>query len=65
MVGLDDVLIEVEITPDRGYEMSLRGMARELSYAYESAYTDPAADRRAGRDGRAGVPGAGGRHRRL
>ncbi len=43
VVGLDDVLIEVEITPDRGYEMSLRGMARELSYAYESAYTDPAA----------------------
>ena len=42
MVGLDDVLIEVEITPDRGYEMSLRGMARELSYAYDSAYTDPA-----------------------
>ena len=42
VVGLDDVLIDVEITPDRGYEMSLRGMARELSYAFRSAYTDPA-----------------------
>jgi phenylalanyl-tRNA synthetase beta chain len=42
VVGLDDVLIEVEITPDRGYELSLRGMARELSHAYDSAYTDPA-----------------------
>ncbi|GAA0499460.1 phenylalanine--tRNA ligase beta subunit [Paractinoplanes deccanensis] len=42
-VGLDDVLVEVEITPDRGYEMSLRGMARELSYAFSAAYTDPAA----------------------
>jgi phenylalanyl-tRNA synthetase beta chain len=42
IIGLDDVLVEVEITPDRGYEMSMRGMARELSYAYESAYTDPA-----------------------
>ncbi|MEV7626729.1 phenylalanine--tRNA ligase subunit beta [Actinoplanes sp. NPDC089786] len=42
VVGLDDVLVEVEITPDRGYEMSLRGMARELSYAYKSAYSDPA-----------------------
>ena len=41
LIGLDDVLVEVEITPDRGYEMSVRGMARELSYAYESAYTDP------------------------
>ena len=42
VVGLDDVLVEVEITPDRGYEMSVRGMARELSYAFETAYTDPA-----------------------
>ena len=42
VVGLSEVLVEVEITPDRGYEMSVRGMARELSYAYESAYTDPA-----------------------
>ena len=43
VVGLDDVLVEVEITPDRGYEMSVRGMARELSYAFDAAYTDPAA----------------------
>src|SRR5919112_2968412 len=32
VIGLTDVLVHVEITPDRGYEMSLRGMARELSY---------------------------------
>jgi phenylalanyl-tRNA synthetase beta chain len=43
VVGLDDVVVEVEITPDRGYEMSLRGLARELSYAFEAAFTDPAA----------------------
>src|SRR4051794_28527453 len=43
IVGLDDMVIEVELTPDRGYEMSLRGIARELSYAYASAYTDPGA----------------------
>ncbi|MGX6601243.1 phenylalanine--tRNA ligase subunit beta [Micromonosporaceae bacterium Da 78-11] len=42
VVGLDDVVVEVEITPDRGYEMSLRGIARELSYAFSAAYTDPA-----------------------
>src|SRR5690349_17448219 len=42
-VGLDDVLVEVEITPDRGYEMSVRGLARELSYAFDAAFTDPAA----------------------
>src|SRR4030095_2274243 len=39
LVGLDDVVVEVEITPDRGYEMSLRGLARELSYAFDAAYT--------------------------
>jgi phenylalanyl-tRNA synthetase beta chain len=43
VVGLDDVIVEVEITPDRGYEMSVRGMARELSHAFSSAYTDPGA----------------------
>jgi phenylalanyl-tRNA synthetase beta chain len=41
-VGLDDVLLDVEITPDRGYQMSLRGLARELSYAFDAAFTDPA-----------------------
>jgi phenylalanyl-tRNA synthetase beta chain len=41
VIGLDDVVVEVEITPDRGYEMSVRGLARELSYAYDGAFTDP------------------------
>jgi phenylalanyl-tRNA synthetase beta chain len=41
VLGLDDVVLEVEITPDRGYEMSVRGLARELSYSFSSAYTDP------------------------
>ena len=41
-VGLDDVLVDVDITPDRGYQMSLRGLARELSYAFDAAFTDPA-----------------------
>jgi phenylalanyl-tRNA synthetase beta chain len=34
VVGLDDVVLELEITPDRGYAMSVRGIARELSHAY-------------------------------
>ncbi|MFI5496275.1 phenylalanine--tRNA ligase subunit beta [Actinoplanes sp. NPDC051859] len=41
LVGLDDVIIDMEITPDRGYQMSVRGVARELAYAYGVAYTDP------------------------
>ncbi|GGN45092.1 phenylalanyl-tRNA synthetase beta chain [Actinoplanes campanulatus] len=41
VVGLDEVLIEVEITPDRGYEMSVRGIARELSTYFGVPFTDP------------------------
>jgi phenylalanyl-tRNA synthetase beta chain len=41
VLGLDEVVVEVEITSDRGYEMSVRGLARELSYSFSSAYTDP------------------------
>ncbi|GIE89246.1 phenylalanine--tRNA ligase subunit beta [Actinoplanes regularis] len=43
VVGLNDVLVDVEITPDRGYEMSVRGIARELATHFGVAYTDPAA----------------------
>jgi phenylalanyl-tRNA synthetase beta chain len=42
IVGLDEVLIEVEITPDRGYEMSVRGIARELATYFDVPFTDPA-----------------------
>jgi phenylalanyl-tRNA synthetase beta chain len=41
IVGLDDVVVDVEITPDRGYQMSVRGLARELAQAFGVAYTDP------------------------
>ncbi|WP_406068378.1 phenylalanine--tRNA ligase subunit beta [Micromonospora sp. NBC_01638] len=42
VVGLDDVLLELEITPDRGYALSLRGLARELSHAFDVPLRDPA-----------------------
>ncbi|SDT79738.1 phenylalanine--tRNA ligase subunit beta [Actinoplanes derwentensis] len=42
VVGLDEVLIEVEITPDRGYEMSVRGIARELSTYFNVGFVDVA-----------------------
>jgi phenylalanyl-tRNA synthetase beta chain len=41
VVGLDDVVLELEITPDRGYAMSVRGIARELSHAFDALFTDP------------------------
>jgi len=40
-VGLDDVIFELEITPDRGYAMSVRGIARELSHAFDVPFRDP------------------------
>ncbi|MBB5873184.1 phenylalanyl-tRNA synthetase beta chain [Allocatelliglobosispora scoriae] len=42
VVGLDETIIEVEITPDRGYQMSVRGLARELAQSFGVAFTDPA-----------------------
>ncbi|MFY1599437.1 phenylalanine--tRNA ligase subunit beta [Micromonospora sp. WMMD737] len=41
VVGLDDVVVDVEITPDRGYAMSVRGLARELSHALGVPFRDP------------------------
>ncbi|HEY5881127.1 MAG TPA: phenylalanine--tRNA ligase subunit beta, partial [Nakamurella sp.] len=41
IIGADDVVIELAITPDRGYALSLRGLARELAAAYEMPFADP------------------------
>jgi phenylalanyl-tRNA synthetase beta chain len=42
LLGLDDVVFHLAITPDRGYCLSIRGMAREIANAYDLAYVDPA-----------------------
>jgi phenylalanyl-tRNA synthetase beta chain len=42
LLGLDDVVFHLAITPDRGYCLSVRGMARELANAYDLDYVDPA-----------------------
>ncbi|MEU6206506.1 phenylalanine--tRNA ligase subunit beta [Micromonospora musae] len=41
VVGLDEIVLELEITPDRGYGLSLRGLARELSHAFGVPFRDP------------------------
>lgn len=41
VVGLDEVVLELDITPDRGYALSLRGLARELSHAFGVPFRDP------------------------
>ena len=68
--GLRDDVLDITVTPDRGYAVSIRGVARELATAYEVPYTDPASTFVPGEDasgpeednnaGRAGAgPGAG------
>ena len=43
LLGLDDVAVDVNVTPDRGYALSVRGIAREYSHATGAAFRDPAA----------------------
>ncbi len=42
VLGLDDVVFHLAITPDRGYCMSVRGLAREIACAYDLDFIDPA-----------------------
>ena len=42
LLGLDDVAVDVNVTPDRGYALSIRGMAREYALATGAAFADPA-----------------------
>ncbi|MFE3222870.1 phenylalanine--tRNA ligase subunit beta [Nocardia sp. NPDC059228] len=42
LLGLDDTVIELAITPDRGYAFSARGLARELACGFDLEYGDPA-----------------------
>src|SRR5947209_2165427 len=41
-LSLRDAVLDIEVTPDRGYTMSVRGVARELAIAYAVDYDDPA-----------------------
>ena len=41
VLGLDDVVFDLAITPDRGYCLSIRGLAREIACAYDLEYVDP------------------------
>jgi phenylalanyl-tRNA synthetase beta chain len=43
LLGLADEVVEVTVTPDRGYCLSMRGMAREYAHATGGTLRDPAA----------------------
>ncbi|HPX38070.1 MAG TPA: phenylalanine--tRNA ligase subunit beta [Mycobacterium sp.] len=42
VLGLGDVVFDLAVTPDRGYGMSIRGIAREIACAYDLNFVDPA-----------------------
>ncbi|OPE47770.1 phenylalanine--tRNA ligase subunit beta, partial [Mycolicibacterium diernhoferi] len=42
VLGLDDVVFHLAITPDRGYCLSMRGMARDIACALDLDFVDPA-----------------------
>ncbi|WP_199040812.1 phenylalanine--tRNA ligase subunit beta [Glycomyces salinus] len=43
LLGLDEIVFELAITPDMGYCFSMRGVAREVAHQLGAAFTDPAA----------------------
>ena len=42
LLGLDDFAVEINVTPDRGYAFSIRGVAREYSHSTGATFRDPA-----------------------
>ncbi|GAA4804061.1 phenylalanine--tRNA ligase subunit beta [Actinomycetospora chlora] len=42
LLGLGDAVLDIAVTPDRGYCLSVRGLARELACALDLPYGDPA-----------------------
>ena len=43
LLGLRDEVLDIAITPDRGYALSMRGIGREAAIAFDLPYTDPGA----------------------
>jgi phenylalanyl-tRNA synthetase beta chain len=42
LLGLNDQILDVAVTPDRGYALAMRGLARELATAFGVDFRDPA-----------------------
>ncbi|WP_029291125.1 phenylalanine--tRNA ligase subunit beta [Cellulomonas sp. HZM] len=41
LLGLGEEVLEINVTPDRGYCFSMRGVAREFSHSTGASFTDP------------------------
>jgi phenylalanyl-tRNA synthetase beta chain len=42
LAGMRDEVLDISLTPDRGYAASIRGIARDLSIVFDVAFHDPA-----------------------
>ncbi len=42
VLGLDDVVLDLEVNPDRAYALSIRGVARDAAIAFGVPFHDPA-----------------------
>jgi phenylalanyl-tRNA synthetase beta chain len=42
VLELNDVIFDIAVNPDRGYALSIRGLAREIAGAFNVKYSDPA-----------------------
>ncbi|MGQ0464123.1 MAG: phenylalanine--tRNA ligase subunit beta [Sporichthyaceae bacterium] len=42
VLGLDEEVLDIAVTPDRGYALSIRGVAREVATAFGVPFLDPA-----------------------
>jgi phenylalanyl-tRNA synthetase beta chain len=47
LLDLADEILDIAVTPDRGYALSVRGIAREAATAFALPFTDPGAPRSA------------------
>ena len=48
LLGIPDSVLDIAVTPDRGYCLSVRGVAREAATAFDVEYRDPADPTRLG-----------------
>jgi phenylalanyl-tRNA synthetase beta chain len=55
VLGLRDEVLDIAVNPDRGYALSIRGVAREAGIAFRAEFTDPA-DVEADAGGSTGYP---------
>ena len=58
LLDVSDVIFDIAVNPDRGYAMSVRGLARELAGSLQVKYVDPADSKVAKKFGKSKNPKA-------